>query len=272
MTIAISSKGKTLDSQVDDRFGRALYFIVVDTKTMDFRVIENEFADAITGIYAAKSVIDAGATAVLTGNCDPTTTTTLKTCAIKLYTGVSGTVAEAVELFKNGKLQQAEGPSVEAHSGMENIRKSKNCQEEKNMEKRKQKSLVIWVIAAVLVLAAAIGYRVISGGSGPGITQGSETFLVMCDNPDCGAVYEIEKTDYFKQMGANENSTLKDMAAVACLVCRECGEKSAYRALRCPKCGTVFIRCSDPNDVPHRCPKCGHSKTEEKKGPTTKNK
>ena len=104
MKIAISSKGKTLDSQVDDRFGRAPYFIVFDIETMDFRVIENEFTDAITGIYAAKSVIDAGATAVLTGNCDSTTTTTLKACAIRLYTDISGTVAEAVELFKNGKL------------------------------------------------------------------------------------------------------------------------------------------------------------------------
>ena len=77
------------------------------------------------------------------------------------------------------------------------------------MEKSKQKSLVIWVIAAVLVLAAAIGYRVISGGSGSGTTQGNEMFLVMCDKPGCGAVYEIEKTDYFKQTGANENSTLR---------------------------------------------------------------
>ena len=133
MKIAISSKGKTLDSQVDDRFGRTPYFIVVDTKTMDFKVIENEFANAATGagVYAAKLVIDAGATAVLTGNCGPKTTTTLKTCAIKLYTGVGGTVAEVVEMFKNGKLQQAEGPSVEAYFGKENSQKSKNGQENK---------------------------------------------------------------------------------------------------------------------------------------------
>ena len=47
MKIAISSKGKTLDSQVDDQFGRAPYFTVLYTKMMDFRVIENESADAI---------------------------------------------------------------------------------------------------------------------------------------------------------------------------------------------------------------------------------
>jgi len=121
MKIAVTSTGKTLDSQVDQRFGRAAYFVVVNTETMEFSVIENENVAAAggAGISSAKTVIDAGAEAVLTGNCGPNAERTLSAAGIKLYTGATGTVAEAVELFKDGKLTEAAGPNVQAHSGLD---------------------------------------------------------------------------------------------------------------------------------------------------------
>ncbi|MBA7626934.1 hypothetical protein ES703_34394 [subsurface metagenome] len=121
MKIAVTSTGKTLDSQVDQRFGRTAYFIAVDTETMDFSVIENESAAAAggAGISSGKVVIDAGAESVLTGNCGPNAERTLTAAGIKLYTGVTGTVAEAIELFKGGKLTEAAGPSVQEHFGMD---------------------------------------------------------------------------------------------------------------------------------------------------------
>jgi len=117
MKIAITSTGKTLDSQVDQRFGRAAYFIIVETQTMDFNVLENENAAAVggAGISAARAMTDAGAEAVLTGNCGPNAAQTLTAAGIKLYTAVAGTVAKAVELFKSGRLTEAPGPNVQAH-------------------------------------------------------------------------------------------------------------------------------------------------------------
>ena len=122
MKIAITSTGKTLDSQVDPRFGRAACFIVVDTETMDFNVIENESVAAAggAGVSSAKVVIDAGAEAVLTGNCGPNAQRTLSAAGVKLYTGVAGTVSEAIELLKSGKLAEAAGPNVQAHFGTDN--------------------------------------------------------------------------------------------------------------------------------------------------------
>jgi len=70
------------------------------------------------GINSAKAVIDTGAQAVLTGNCGPNAERTLRAGNIKLYTGVTGTVAEAVAQFKAGSLQEATGPSVDSHAGM----------------------------------------------------------------------------------------------------------------------------------------------------------
>jgi predicted Fe-Mo cluster-binding NifX family protein len=121
MKIAITSTGKAMDSEVDPRFGRAAYFVIVDTETTDFSVIENESVAAAggAGISSAKVVIDAGAEAVLTGNCGPNAEHTLTAAGLKLYTRVTGTVAEAVELFKSGKVAEASGPNVEPHFGMD---------------------------------------------------------------------------------------------------------------------------------------------------------
>jgi predicted Fe-Mo cluster-binding NifX family protein len=122
MKIAISSTGQTLDSQVDQRFGRAAYFIIVDTESMEFEVIENSNTAGAggAGINSAKVVIDAQAEAVLTGNCGPNAQRTLSAANLKLYTGVSGTIEQAVDLFKAGKLSEATEPNVSAHFGTEN--------------------------------------------------------------------------------------------------------------------------------------------------------
>ncbi len=108
-----------MDSKIDQRFGRAAFFLVGDTEAMDFSVIDNEnvAASGGAGIGSAKVLIDAGVEAVLTGNCGPNAERTLTAAGVKLYTGVTGTVAEAVELFKGGKLTQAAGPSVQEHFG-----------------------------------------------------------------------------------------------------------------------------------------------------------
>ena len=37
MKIAVTSKGKTMDSEVDPRFGRAAYILVVDSETSHLR-------------------------------------------------------------------------------------------------------------------------------------------------------------------------------------------------------------------------------------------
>jgi len=121
MKIAITSTGRTLDSQVDPRFGRAACFIIIDTETMGLNVIENESIAAAggAGISSARTVTDAGAEAVLTGNCGPNAERTLTAAGLKLYTGATGTVAEAVELFKSGKLTEAAGPNVKPGFGMD---------------------------------------------------------------------------------------------------------------------------------------------------------
>ena len=120
MKVAVSCEGTTLDAAVDQRFGRAARFLIVDTDSMTFDVLENENVAAAggAGINTAKMVVDAGVQAVLTGNCGPNAERTLAAGHVKLFTGVAGTVAEALEQFKAGQLTEASGPSVQSHFGM----------------------------------------------------------------------------------------------------------------------------------------------------------
>jgi len=121
MKIAVTAAGESMDAQVDPRFGRAACFVLVDAETMEFTALENSSAaSGGAGINAAKVVIDAGAAAVLTGHCGPNAERTLRAGNVKLYTGVAGTVAEAVAQFKAGTLTAATGPNADAHAGMGN--------------------------------------------------------------------------------------------------------------------------------------------------------
>jgi predicted Fe-Mo cluster-binding NifX family protein len=119
MRVAVTSAGKSLDSRVDQRFGRAAYFILVDLETMNFDVLANENVTTSTGagIGSAKAVVDCGAEAVVTGNCGPKAEQALAGAGVRLYTGVSGTVAEAIELLKSGGLTAATKGAVESHFG-----------------------------------------------------------------------------------------------------------------------------------------------------------
>ncbi len=119
MRIIVTSEGKDLNSKVDQRFGRAKYFILIDTETMEYRLIENQGAlqGSGAGVKASQTVIDNGAEYVITGNCGPTSFDVLNSAGIKVITGVKGTVQEAVEKFKNGELKPVSGPNVSSHHG-----------------------------------------------------------------------------------------------------------------------------------------------------------
>ncbi|MFW6080482.1 MAG: NifB/NifX family molybdenum-iron cluster-binding protein [Desulfosalsimonas sp.] len=118
MKVAVSSRGQTLDSQLDERFGRAACFLLVDPTTMSCEVIENnQNLKAVqgAGIQAAKTVADQGAGVVITGNCGPKAYSVLQQAGIPVITGVSGRVQEIIEKYKKGELSPSEGPTVNGH-------------------------------------------------------------------------------------------------------------------------------------------------------------
>jgi predicted Fe-Mo cluster-binding NifX family protein len=118
--VAVSSVGKTLDSQVDRRFGRCPYFLVVDSETLEFKVVTNAAAGAMggAGIQAANSVVGEGIKAVITGNVGPNAFQTLSAAGKVIITGASGTVKEVIEQFNRGELHETKTSTVDGHFGM----------------------------------------------------------------------------------------------------------------------------------------------------------
>ena len=118
MKIAISAQGLFFDSPVDSRFGRAKYFIEVDTETSEFSTHDNTTnLNAVqgAGIQAAKNVTDLGVQAVVTGNVGPKAYATLSAAGIEVYTGASGTVRDSLRAFLAGTLSRSDKPNVEGH-------------------------------------------------------------------------------------------------------------------------------------------------------------
>ncbi len=120
MKVAITSQGVGPDSGIDPRFGRTKFFIIVDTETNELSVtnnVQNLNAAQGAGIQAGKLIVGLGVEAVITGHVGPKAFATLQAGGVDIYSGVTGTVAEALERFKAGALTSTDGADVDGHWG-----------------------------------------------------------------------------------------------------------------------------------------------------------
>ena len=118
MKVAVTSKGILLSSEVDPRFGRAPYILIVDTDTLAFEAVDNSAnvnAFKGAGIQAATMVSDKGAAVLMTGYCGPKAFTTLEAAGVKVVNDITGTVRDAVKIFKEGEITYATSANKEAH-------------------------------------------------------------------------------------------------------------------------------------------------------------
>lgn len=118
MKIAVTSKGTDLDSQVDPRFGRAAYILIVDSETFGFEVLDNnENVNALkgAGIQAASMVSDMGVQVLLTGFCGPNAFRALYAAKIGVASGADGSVRDALTAYLDGKLSLSDKANVEGH-------------------------------------------------------------------------------------------------------------------------------------------------------------
>jgi predicted Fe-Mo cluster-binding NifX family protein len=118
MRIAISSQDKDLNANLDPRFGRAAYFIIVDPETMAFEVVENSQNLNLSqgaGIQAGKTIADNKVDVIITGHCGPKAFKVLKGAGAKIMTGAGGKVADAIAQFNSGELETSTEADVDGH-------------------------------------------------------------------------------------------------------------------------------------------------------------
>jgi predicted Fe-Mo cluster-binding NifX family protein len=113
--IAVTSEGPNMTDRVDPRFGRAGGFVVVDVETMASTYVDNGASQTMShgaGIQAAENIVNAGAGVLLTGYVGPKAFAALKAGGVKIGQNLDNmTVAEAVALYRDGKVDFADAPN-----------------------------------------------------------------------------------------------------------------------------------------------------------------
>ncbi len=118
MKICFTSAGPDLSSEVDPRFGRARYFIIYDDETQQHEVVDNEQnvnAAGGAGVQSATTVAEMGCQWVVSGHMGPRAMSVLKEAEVRVALAPSGTVAEAIEQFNSGELEEAGSADVPPH-------------------------------------------------------------------------------------------------------------------------------------------------------------
>lgn len=118
MKIAIPAEGKTLECEVNRSFGRTSYFIVIDSDTMKFDVIDNQAVSAQggAGIKAAQTIADSGAGVIITFQCGQNAADVLKAAGIKIFKAVPGSILAMVDKYNKQELTEL----IEVHPGYHN--------------------------------------------------------------------------------------------------------------------------------------------------------
>ena len=105
MKIAVSATGGSLSAQVDPRFGRCAYFVIVDSDTMKFSAFSNPASELSGGAgpAAAREIIKNDVKVLLTGNVGTNAKVALEAGDVEIVQGIEGTVKEAVESYLSNK-------------------------------------------------------------------------------------------------------------------------------------------------------------------------
>lgn len=120
MKVLITVTSPNFEASLDPRFGRAAYFLMVDSETLEWEAQPNSAVHASggAGIKAAQFVVNSGCKAVISGDCGPNAFDVIDAAGVAMYVfGSSQNVQEALNNLKEGKLEQLGSPSSPGHHG-----------------------------------------------------------------------------------------------------------------------------------------------------------
>jgi predicted Fe-Mo cluster-binding NifX family protein len=108
--IAISARGPSSDSDVDERFGRAYWFLIYDEEDDSWMPVDNSVNRAMAkgaGQATAEMIIGLGVAHVLTGETGPKAYRVLSQAGIPICHGMCGMVRDAFDSWRNDQLEPA---------------------------------------------------------------------------------------------------------------------------------------------------------------------
>lgn len=124
MKIVISAAGRDKESNIDQTFGRARFFLIVNTKSKEVKVIENKAIDRPNGvgITAVNTVENEGIDAVITAEIGPLAFETFERTGVKVYKA-EGKINDAIQLFEEGKLSEITKATRPKYAGLKQKKK-----------------------------------------------------------------------------------------------------------------------------------------------------
>jgi len=118
MKIAFPTSNAIPTAPVEARFARAPFFLVFDVTCSTWETVDNtQVLNAAqgAGIQAAETLVRHQVNAVLTTHCGPKAFRALQAAGVTVYTGVSGTVQDALQEFLADRLTPAVQADVDGH-------------------------------------------------------------------------------------------------------------------------------------------------------------
>ena len=107
MKVAVPSESPDFDAKVGDRLGLSTYLLVVDLESRDFEAVRTpRDSGSGAGMMVVALIIAKKSNVVLTKWCSPTAERYLSAHGVGVVTGISGTVAEALEKCERENLKR----------------------------------------------------------------------------------------------------------------------------------------------------------------------
>ena len=113
--ICITATGQDLDATIDQPFGRAQFFLFVDSETPNIEAVRNHPGTHGAGIRAAQIVAEKGASVVITGRASRNTHQALAAAGVAICVGATGLTREGLQEYQAGCLSRAETPTRREH-------------------------------------------------------------------------------------------------------------------------------------------------------------
>jgi predicted Fe-Mo cluster-binding NifX family protein len=120
MKLIVTATDPDLDSELDPRFGRCSYLLIIDPHSLEWQAKSNDGAMAAggAGVQTAQFVFAQQVDAVISGDFGPNAFEALQAAGLDMYQfGNCRTAREAVQRFLDGELPRVEAATrVEGHS------------------------------------------------------------------------------------------------------------------------------------------------------------
>jgi predicted Fe-Mo cluster-binding NifX family protein len=120
MNIVITTISPSIDAEVDPRFGRGAYFLVVDSDTLEWQAYPNPAATASggAGVQAAQIVAQHGAQVAISGDFGPNAYDALAAVGIQMFLAPADqalTAREMLARYQREELRPVTGPTGPGH-------------------------------------------------------------------------------------------------------------------------------------------------------------